>query len=316
MTLDASMLRDLEQHVRQLASAERAAEVFRTLLTASRLAAPRAAVFLVRRDGSQGWGSVGYDVLATRNQRSFTAPPGQGWMGRLVDSADDSRPRQAGVADPDFGQAPAAEAQGCVVRIKGKPIAVLVAERAAGETPWCPEVLDLLVTVGRLRLELDVARRKAEVEPPRAVPVPAAPRIAAVVASEPVRAPASPLPAASLTSPPESPLGLESEADSFSVAPLPPAAPARDEQQNLEAARRYARLVATDIRLYNEESVVQGRRNGDLLDRLGDQLDRGKETFLRRHGDLGPTGLAVLHEAYVQVLAGGDSKLIPSSALD
>jgi hypothetical protein len=84
----------------------------------------------------------------------------------------------------------------------------------------------------------------------------------------------------------------------------------------LDAARRYARLVATDIRLYNEEAVVLGRRNGDLLDRLGDQIDRGKETFLRRHNDLGPAGIELLHEAFVQVLAAGDGKLIPPSTLE
>ena len=84
----------------------------------------------------------------------------------------------------------------------------------------------------------------------------------------------------------------------------------------LEAAKRFAKLVATDIRLYNEEAVVLGRQNGDLSDRLGDSLARGKETFLRRHGELGPTALELLHEAYVQVLAAGDSSLIPSSVLD
>ena len=93
------------------------------------------------------------------------------------------------------------------------------------------------------------------------------------------------------------------------------AEPAVDEKR-LEAARRYARLVATDIRLYNEEAVMQGRRGGDLVQRLGDQIGRGKETFLRRHGSLGPTGLEILHEAYVQVLAGGDEALMPPSVLD
>jgi hypothetical protein len=88
-----------------------------------------------------------------------------------------------------------------------------------------------------------------------------------------------------------------------------------DAQPELEAARRYARLVATDIRLYNEEAVVLGRRNGDLDRRLEEHLDRGKETFLRRHADLGAAGLDLLHEAYVQVLAAGDPELIPPSVV-
>jgi hypothetical protein len=75
--------------------------------------------------------------------------------------------------------------------------------------------------------------------------------------------------------------------------------------------RRYARLVATDIRLYNEEAVVLGRRHRDLVDRLSDQLARGKEAFLRRHGPLGRTALEILRGAYVEVLAGGDENLVP-----
>ena len=80
-----------------------------------------------------------------------------------------------------------------------------------------------------------------------------------------------------------------------------------DSDPGLDAARRYARLVATDIRLYNEEAVTLGRRNGDLVKRLEEHLGRGKETFLRRHGDLGPTAIELLRDAYVQVLAGGDA---------
>ena len=35
-----------------------------------------------------------------------------------------------------------------------------------------------------------------------------------------------------------------------------------------------------------------------------------------RHGDLGPSGINVLHEAYIQVLAGGNTELLPTSILD
>ena len=96
---------------------------------------------------------------------------------------------------------------------------------------------------------------------------------------------------------------------------MAPADTTESPSPKLDAARRYARLVATDIRLYNEEAVAQGRKQGDLADRLGEHLGRGKETFLKRHGDLGPTGLELLHDAYVQVLAGGDASLLPEATL-
>ena len=85
---------------------------------------------------------------------------------------------------------------------------------------------------------------------------------------------------------------------------------AADADPRREEARRYARLVATDIRLYNEEAVVVGRRQRDLARRLGEQFQRGRDAFAQRFPDLGPDGMKLLDDAYVQVLAGGDASLI------
>ena len=169
---------------------------------------------------------------------------------------------------PDFGQPPSAESVACILRIDGKPIAVVLAEREEGEEPWVTEGLALIVGVAELRLQLNLARRKAATA--REPAVQKEPATAGAEASE------------------------------------------QDDRPELEVARRYARLVATDIRLYNEEAVSLGRRNGDLPQRLGEHLGRGRETFERRHGELGATGLALLREAYIQILAGGDGSLIPT----
>jgi hypothetical protein len=92
------------------------------------------------------------------------------------------------------------------------------------------------------------------------------------------------------------------------VAPEPPADDERS--RKLEEARRYAKLVATDVRLYNEEAVVSGRETGDLASKLWVHLHRGREAFVRRFPDLGEDGIALLYDAYVQVLAGGDASLL------
>jgi hypothetical protein len=119
---------------------------------------------------------------------------------------------------------------------------------------------------------------------------------AAAPAAEPV--PAAPAPAES------------------SVAPWIERQGSPTEGQRREEARRFARLVATDIRLYNEEAVVLGRRNRDLFRRLEEQIERGREAFDRRFPDLGMPGRAVLHEAYVEILAGGDADLLPVPTAD
>jgi len=287
---------DLAGATRALLRAGSPPDVFRALLEASRVVVPRAAVFLVRRGEVHGWGSVGFPSDVARSHRTFRAAGEHGWLGRLtreLSGAPVERPADA--VDPDFGQAPSAAAVGCAMCIDDKPIAVVVAERGADEGPWVPQGLALLAGVAGLRLELNLARRKAATAPAEtstgADPVARTEAGSGASAPEPVDAP-SPVVASG------------AKATSGGAAPV------------LEVARRYARLVATDIRLYNEEAVMLGRRNGDLVARLGEHIGRGKDTFLRRHNDLGPAGLELLHEAYVQVLAGGDEALIPSSALE
>lgn len=268
---------ELDRLVRTLVDTGKPTEVFKVLLEGSRLAAPRAAVFLIRQGLIKGWGCVGYGAEAARRQREHSSPADAGWLAEVAASEQPISETEAVSADLDFGQPPAAEAMGMTIRILNKPIAIIVIERSNGEEPWLPSIIGLLVRVAQLRLDLDLLRRKMSSAPddrPQA---------------EPVEAAAEP-------------------------AEQPPSDP--QDEQRLEAARRYARLLATDIRLYNEEAVVLGRKHGDLIDRLSVHLDRGKKTFLSRHGDLGPAGLQILHEAYVQVLAAGNDGLMPSSVLD
>jgi len=268
-------------------------EVFHGLLEGARLAAPRASVFLVRKDQIKGWGAVGYTAEVAQRQRAYGQPLESGWLGRLVASRDATlERREGGGLDPEFGQPAAADAVALPVRVKGKTIALVVAERSAGEEPWFPPVLAVLVHVARLRLDLDLALRKLRTA--TGAPAAGAPRAEAKAPAAPAAAPA--------------------ESKSLRPVERAGAAKPRGEGPELDAARRFARLVATDIRLYNEEAVVTGRREGDLAQRLAEPLARGRQTFEGRFGKLGPAGRQLLHEAFVEVLAGGDRSLIPATA--
>ena len=314
MNAEELSLETLEDHVRAIAVAESAAEVFRALLEASRIAAPRASAFLLRQGQLKGWGAVGYPAEAARRQREYLGPPTVGWLGDVVRSEPPLHTTEAGAALLLFGQPAPSESVAMSVRVKGRPIAVVAWERLAGELPWRPAALPLLVRVAQLRLDLDLALRKL------AAPS-AAPARPAVETPRPAAAAAFVLKAPAITHPPvraADPEPMESQTAVVEIAeaaPLPTADAPAAEDPRLAPARRYARLVATDIRLYNEEAVMLGRRDGDLAERLKESLQRGKETFLRRHGDLGSTGIQLLHEAYIDVLAGGEARLLPAAAL-
>jgi hypothetical protein len=178
--------------------------------------------------------------------------------------------------------------------VGSRAIGVLIAQRSRDEETWFPAALGVMATAARLRLELDLTIRK--LRPAEKATEPALQPTDGEI--EEVPGPVvEPAPATA----PES-----------SVAPWREPAPPDPGRLRQDEARRFARLVATDIRLYHEEAVVQGRRNRDLFRRLEEQIDRGREAFERRFPDLGEPGMAVLHEAYVEILAGGDADLLPS----
>lgn len=289
---------ELDRLVRSLVVSGTPTDVFKILLEGSRQSAPRAGLFLIRQGRIKGWGSVGYGSEPSKLQRNYSTPADAGWLAGIA-SGDEAVHESGSVsADLDFGQPPTAEVVGIPVKVLGKPIAILVAERSADEEPWLPALLQMLVRVAQLRLDLDLVRRKLKMAAGTPVVVEqetaSQPAAKQPIAAEPVvEGPPSPPPAAQAA-----------------------AAEAAEDDAELNAARRYAKLLATDIRLYNEEAVMLGRQHGDLVERLGEHLDRGKATFLKRHGELGPTALEILRDAYLQVLAGGKTELMPADVLD
>ena len=78
-----------------------------------------------------------------------------------------------------------------------------------------------------------------------------------------------------------------------------------------EEARRLARLLVSEIKLYNEEIIEEGRRTGNIYDRLKDDIDRSRQMYEER---IDPRLLEGDHDYFrqelVQRLAGGDERLL------
>lgn len=279
-------LETLDRKIAELASFLSPSEIFRALLEGTSAGAPRAAVFLMREGRWKGWSSIGYPRDAAARQRQLALPPDAGWLASLAAETDARwSTLAAGEAPPEFGQPRYDETVGLPVRVGGKAVAILLAQREATEDPWSPAALSLLCQAARLRLELDLAWRRL--------------RTLTASAAAPAAGVPAPLPA--------EPVETQNPTE---LAPWGGSSAGAESDPHLEEARRFARLVATDIRLYNEEAVVTGRRQRDLAQRLEEQLKRGREAFARRFPDIGPEGETLLREAYVQVLAAGDGTLL------
>ncbi len=55
-----------------------------------------------------------------------------------------------------------------------------------------------------------------------------------------------------------------------------------DERRLHNDARRFARLLVSEIKLYNEQKVKEGRESNDLYDRLKEAIDRSREMYDKR----------------------------------
>jgi hypothetical protein len=85
--------------------------------------------------------------------------------------------------------------------------------------------------------------------------------------------------------------------------------PALLNEDEIQGARRYARLLVSEIKLYNEGAVRVGRERGDLRTRLHEEIDRARRLYEQRVGASVPDRESYFHQELVQTLADGDASL-------
>jgi hypothetical protein len=155
-------------------------------------------------------------------------------------------------------------------------------------------------------------------------------------ASQPAAAPAAAAPAPRAAAPAPRPAAapppvVSDEGGStvmFSAQQLrgmnPPAAPARaappppppppsmspEETKQHEDAKRFARLVVSEIKLYNEAKVNEGRRNKDIYERLKEDIERGRQMYADRVAASVRDSTNYFYDELVRILAGGDQSAL------
>jgi hypothetical protein len=102
------------------------------------------------------------------------------------------------------------------------------------------------------------------------------------------------------------------------VAPTPaarPAAPppqvvAPEDQKAHEDAKRFARLVVSEIKLYNEQKVLEGRRQKNIYEVLKDDIERGRQMYSDRVPAHIRDVTNYFYDELVRILAGGDASAL------
>lgn len=94
------------------------------------------------------------------------------------------------------------------------------------------------------------------------------------------------------------------------VARAGSAAPQTEDSKKHDEARRFARLLVSEIKLYNESKVEQGRKNRDLYERLKEDIDRSRQMYDERIADDVRKVSNYFYDELVRILADGKAEAL------
>jgi hypothetical protein len=89
---------------------------------------------------------------------------------------------------------------------------------------------------------------------------------------------------------------------------LPVEVAGEEERRLHNDARRFARLLVSEIKLYNEQKVMEGRSHQDLYERLLEYIDRSRDMYDKRVKPEVAKKYDYFHHELVTTLAEGDAE--------
>jgi hypothetical protein len=291
---ELAALTRLLDSVRGLDGATSLSEVLDVLAMAAGREAARAAVLVVRHDRAISWKLSGFGARDTQPKAVDMAVSESGLIGLAVSSA-----RPVTISDghqeasaPAFAELPA-DRMGLAVPVVvgGRVVAVVYADGVTPDggdrvvpSPW-PEVIEVLARHAGRCLEALTAR-------------------AAGPKGGGGRPTGGAVAGASST-------GAATAAGGAASAHAPAShAQTSMSDDPLATARRVARLLVAEIRLFDEAKCREGRRTRSLLAKLGPEIARARAIYDDRVPSSFRMRADIFQQELVQTLAGGDPALL------
>jgi hypothetical protein len=88
------------------------------------------------------------------------------------------------------------------------------------------------------------------------------------------------------------------------------AAPVSEEDELHKKARRFAKLLVEEIKLYNQPKVEAGRQHRDLYDRLKIDIEKSRATYDKRYAESAVASADYFTQELVRILADNDVSLM------
>jgi hypothetical protein len=279
----------LLESVRGLDGASSLSEVLDALALATAREAARAAVVVLRNDRILGWRMSGFGPRDSQPKSIDLALADSGVIGLAVGAARavTTKDSQSASVGPGFETLPQ-DRMGLAVPVivGGRVVAVVYADAVTTDgherhvpSSW-PELIEVLTRhAGRCLEALATQKTGPRIQPPSA----------GGTASQTPSTPSTP--------------AIPSSAD-------PTSALMQITDGVAAAARRTARLLVSEIRLFHEPAVNEGRRHRNLLARLAPEIEKAREAYNERV----PAGVRAhtdyFHQELIKTLAGGDPTLL------
>ncbi len=290
-------------------------DILRNLLDGCARFCTRTALFVIRAGMANGWQARGFEDDAA--VKSFQVDTAKGLAARAFQT---QHPAAAAAIEFDagFNQTVGNPGDGNALilpLVVKEKVAALVYCDCGTEKAWQIDnsALQLLVRSAGLWLEVLSLRKtagpeRAEAEAAvSAAPPPPPP----VIAPTPPPAPEPEVVAPSPPPPPPSPPPVE-------AAPPPPppvaeAVMAAGDEEVHNKAKRFAKLLVDEIKLYNKDKVSKGREHKDLYDRLKEDIEKSRATYEKRYGSTPAAAADYFSQEVVRTLADNDPSLMGSS---
>lgn len=304
-------------------------DILVSLLEGTTKFAERAALFVIRGGVATGWRATGLEN--NEGIKAVSLDLNSGLAARAyhehVAAAGSSAEFDAQFVSTYGAPTEGSSALVLPLSIRDKVAALLYVD--AGVEPGGrldAPALEALMHCTGMWLEIMAARKSgaspAEPEAERHVPAEAAPEAEYVEPAPPVYAVAaepSPqeafVPAAVAAAPAPGP----AQEYAAAVEPHPPTAPdvgqppagmSPEEEEVHKKARRFAKLLVDEIKLYNQAKLVEGRAHRDIYTRLKDDIDKSRATYDRRYGATSAASGNYFTRELIRILTNDDPSLL------
>ena len=301
-------------------------DILNTLVEQSAGFCARSVLFVVQQDATTAWQAIGFADDEAVREFTFDGNTEllQQVMGRRAPATGDTAQRDTNFLNA-FGAPVNGECHLMPLFLKDKVAAVLYADAGTANASCERASLDLLVRFTSLWLDAQAARKAANAQgelgqgQAEAVSAPAPAAQASSTggsahAPEWSRAASASSAAAPAMAPAiEVPVAVQTPVQS-SVQPVAPETSAPEmsaaDADTHKRAHRFARLLIDEIKLYNKAKVEDGLKSRDLYDRMRDDIDKSRATYVKRYGHTVAASADYFVQELIRGLAQGDASAL------